>query len=746
MSKNFSFVIWSLSSILAVFLITQPLGNSVQIVLSVFVIGILAMISILRLDGIWRHILLALGTVVVLRYAYWRTTSTLPPIDDLYSFIPGILLYAVEMYCIAMLAANLFVVSDPYERPPAPRLKDEDCPTIDVFVPSYNESSDILALTLSSAKAMHYPKDKLNIVLLDDGGTDQKRNSPNPEVSEAAHKRAAELKDLCADLGVTYLTRAENVHAKAGNLNNGLMRTDGELVVVFDADHAPERNFLQETIGYFSENEKLFLVQTPHFFSNPDPIEHNLGTFTDMPSENEMFYGKIQKGLDRWNAAFFCGSAAVLRREALDEVGGFSGVTITEDCETALELHSRGWHSAYVDKPLISGLQPETFSSFIGQRSRWCQGMIQILLLKNPLFKAGLTLPQRICYLSTAMFWFFPVYCAVFFCAPLLFILFNMKFFVASSGDFLAYSVTYLVVTELIRNHLYGKVRWPWVSELYSYTQSVYLFRAVCSVIAHPRRPTFNVTAKGMSTRGDRLSELSLPYFLIYAVLGIALFVAAYRYSTEPEISGQLLIVGGWNCLNLIIAGAALGVVTERRNDVAGIQLPSSASVQLSFGDTVVSGTVIEASSAGAKVVLARNAGAALRKGDYGRLSLVSPSSNLIVSSMPITISAQATGENTPIVLKFDPEAHHYPIISELMFRDLEQVRTLRAKRQKRVSMIGSSLTFIKWAITCPVAALGLAITGGSSDADVKQQKFNQPANSNEVPVPVSVNAKGGVL
>ena len=196
------------------------------------------------------------------------------------------------------------------------------------------------------------------------------------------------MQALCAALRVNYLTRARNEHAKAGNLNNGLEHSTGDLVAVFDADHAPARSFLEETIGYFATEKNLFLVQTPHFFINPDPVERNLGTFHTMPSENEMFYGVIQRGLDKWNAAFFCGSAAVLRREALQETNGFSGVSITEDCETALELHSRGWKSIYVDKPLIAGLQPDSFASFIGQRSRWAQGMIQILRYRFPPLQA----------------------------------------------------------------------------------------------------------------------------------------------------------------------------------------------------------------------------------------------------------------------------------------------------------------------------------------------------------------------
>ena len=163
-------------------------------------------------------------------------------------------------------------------------------------------------------------------------------------------------------------------------------------------------------------------MQTPHFFLNPDPIEKNLSTFQHMPSENEMFYSMIQKGLDKWNAAFFCGSAAVLRRTALAETGGFSGISITEDCETALELHSRGWNSRYVDIPLIAGLQPENFVSFIGQRSRWCSGMVQILMLKNPLLKkaSGPSSASPTCRAS--LFWMFPLPRLTFTFAPLLYI------------------------------------------------------------------------------------------------------------------------------------------------------------------------------------------------------------------------------------------------------------------------------------------------------------------------------------
>jgi hypothetical protein len=207
-----------------------------------------------------------------------------------------------------------------------------------------------------------------------------------------------------------------------------------------------------------------------------------------MPSENEMFYSVTQRGLDKWNGSFFCGSAALLRRSALATTNGFSGVTVTEDCETALELHRAGWTSVYVDKPLTAGLQPETFESFIGQRSRWCQGMFQLLLLKNPALKPGLTPIQRLAYLSSMTFWFFPVPRLVFMFAPLLHIFFDVKLFVSTVEESIAYAATYVVVSTMIQNELFGHVRWPWMSELYEYVQGVYLVKAIGSVVAAQTR------------------------------------------------------------------------------------------------------------------------------------------------------------------------------------------------------------------------------------------------------------------
>jgi cellulose synthase (UDP-forming) len=435
MTKAIIVIAWLLMSVAIIVITTLPVSLQTHLVAAFLCMGLLAILKFFKAEGNWRLIGLGFGTAVVLRYVYWRTTSTLPPIGQLENFIPGFVLYLAEMYSVAMLALSLFIVSMPLPaNRPRPGSADY-APTVDVFVPTYNEDPEMLANTLAAAKNMDYPADKLTVWLLDDGGTLQKRNAASIPDSKAAQRRHEELQVLCASLGANYLTRDRNEHAKAGNMNNALKQSHGDLITVFDADHAPARDFLRETVGYFEEDPRLFLVQTPHFFLNPDPIERNLKTFNTMPSENEMFYGIIQRGLDKWNAAFFCGSAAVLNRRALVESNGFSGLSITEDCETALALHSRGWNSVYVDKPLIAGLQPATFTSFIGQRSRWAQGMMQILMFRMPLFKRGLSMPQRLCYMSSTLFWLFPFPRLVFLVAPLFYLFFDLEIFAREPLD-----------------------------------------------------------------------------------------------------------------------------------------------------------------------------------------------------------------------------------------------------------------------------------------------------------------------
>ena len=281
--------VWIFSGLAAVLLLTQPVSVQSQLALSLTIIFLLVAIWKFGRGHVARQMFLALSSFMVIRYMYWRWTSTLPSASDPLAFGLGLVLLTAEMYCVVILAISLTINADPLERPPLEREDDEALPIVDVLIPTYNEDEYILATTIAAAKSMDYPAHKLNVWLLDDGGTDQKCNDKNPEKAAAAWRRRMSLQKLCADMGCRYLTRARNEHAKAGNMNNALKHSTGDIIVVFDADHAPFRAFLRETVGHFLKDEKLFLVQTPHVFLNPDPIEKNLRTFDRMPSENEMF-------------------------------------------------------------------------------------------------------------------------------------------------------------------------------------------------------------------------------------------------------------------------------------------------------------------------------------------------------------------------------------------------------------------------------------------------------------------------
>ncbi|EIM27125.1 UDP-forming cellulose synthase catalytic subunit [Microvirga lotononidis] len=686
---------WAVAAVLIISIVALPISIQAHLVAGLTVVACMIILKFFRAQGIWRLIALALGTAIVLRYVFWRTTSTIPPITEIASFIPGFLLYLAEMYSVMMLFLSLFVVSSPLKSRKAPQIDPENLPTVDVFVPTYNEGSDLLATTLAAAKAMTYPADKFTVWLLDDGGTDEKCNSSNAKAAQEARERRAELQALCEVMDVKYLTRARNLHAKAGNLNNGLENSTGDLVAVFDADHAPARSFLMETVGYFTKDKNLFLVQTPHFFINPDPLERNLGTFQTMPSENEMFYGVIQRGLDKWDAAFFCGSAAVLRREALQETNGFSGVSITEDCETALELHSRGWTSVYVDKPLIAGLQPDSFASFIGQRSRWAQGMMQILRYKFPPLKRGLKISQRLCYMSSSMFWLFPFSRFCFLISPLCYLFFSLEIFTASGGEFLAYTFTYMMVNFMMQNYLYGRYRWPWISDLYEYIQTIYLLPAVLSVIANPSKPTFKVTAKNESMEESRVSELGTPYFIIFGILILGVIATGIRVWAEPYKADLTLVTGAWNVLNLIIAGCALGVVSERATRRHSHRVRVERPCRFIIGDEAIDAVVRDVSVGGARVHVPPSAEPKLKKGAAGTLEF-QPFSNLPIQHLPMEIRKVGMDDKGLLLgcrfLIEKPE--HRRMIADLVFANADQWSQFQKNRHHDIGVLRGTLWF----------------------------------------------------
>lgn len=519
----------------------------------------------------FRLLVIFLAVFVTLRYLSWRLTSTIG-YHDPFSLLGALLLLAAELYGIAIYFLGAFVNAYPVKRNPEPLPDDPNLwPTVDILVPSYNEDPEMLETTLLAATQIRYPKHRFKVWLCDDGGTVQRRN--RPDIAEQSWTRFHELNALCVNVGATYTTREKNLHAKAGNINSALEHCHGDLVVILDADHVPTVDFLENTVGFFLKDPKLFLVQTPHYFINPDPLERNLRTFEHMPSENEMFYTVIQHGLDFWNASFFCGSAAVLRRKHIDLVGGVAGETITEDAETAMGLHGLGYNSVYYGKPMVAGLQPETFSGFTVQRMRWAQGMVQIFLLKNPWSQPNMSISQRLAYTSSVFFWFFPFARVVFLIVPGFFLLFGLQIYDANLQGFLAYALPHVLAAILLSNVLYGKTRWPFVSELYETIQSVYSLPAIIEVIKSPRSPSFAVTPKGERLDEDFVSSLSKPFYILLLLNALFMGAGMLRLIFQPELASITTITMVWAGINVIFILAAIGIMLEKAQKRAAYRI-----------------------------------------------------------------------------------------------------------------------------------------------------------------------------
>lgn len=598
--------LWAILLALTLVSAIAPMDIEAQ---ALFAYGFLALVLVLRRlsgdrpDDVAGSLVMLFGTFISIRYIAWRFGYTLWGSDPL-SFVAGMALFLAEVYSLFIHLTGIFVNFSPLNR----RVRRLDpagaVPTVDVLIPSYNEEPELLEVTIRACKMMRYPVGRKRIYLLDDGGTDQKCNDKDPDKAAAARQRRQDLIALCARLEIGYITRARNEHAKAGNVNSALSHTDGELVLILDADHVPTVDLLERAIPYFVDHPGVFLVQTPHFMINPDPIDRNLlSAFRRMPAENEMFYVTIQRGLDYWDSSFFCGSAAILRRAHLDMVGGLSGDSITEDAETALGLHAKGLHSVYVDHPMVAGLAPETFTGFISQRMRWTQGMVQILLLKRPWRMPGLRWYQRLGYISSASFWFFPLARLTFLIAPTAYLVFGLDIYNASVPEILVYTIPHVVASLTITYLLFQRTRWPLISELYETMQSVFAIKALYQVFRNPRNPQFVVTPKGETLQSEFISPMATPFYLLFLVVLAGTIGGVVKLWLEPGARALTAVVLFWEVINLVLVVASFGALLERRQRRSTPRMPVELSGVLVVDGTPMPCRIEDLSIGGARLV-----------------------------------------------------------------------------------------------------------------------------------------------
>ncbi len=560
-------------------LIVADLAPHDHVVLDALLIAATAALAYLAPS--WRLAVVWLSVAVSGRYLYWRFTDTLSVYGTADTIAAGLLLYAETYAFVGLLTGYFQSAILRRHRPPALVGPESSWPSVDIFVPTYNEPVDVLRATVAGALRVDYPHK--TVWLLDDG--------KRPEMAE-----------LAASLGCRYLTRPDNSHAKAGNLNHALKQSSGELVAIFDADHVPTRIFLRATVGFFQKNPRLALVQTPHHFYNDDPFVRNLRLGAAMPPEQHLFYHLVQLGNDFWNSAFFCGSCAVLRRSALVEVGGIAVETVTEDAHTSLKLHARQWDSLYLDIPLAAGLATESYSQHIGQRIRWARGMAQIFRLDNPLTKRGLSLAQRINYFSASFHFFFGLSRLIFVLIPPLYLLFDIHPVDANVRGMILYALPHLALIYAGARLVNRNVRYSTWPEVFELAVAPYTTLVTLVAVVAPKRGKFNVTNKGETVDSSYFdSRNAMPLILIEVLAIAALLYVPIKLHHQPLDAETVVMVALWNFYNVVLLGAAIAVAWERPQRRRHHRLDREAPVTVLTDRNVLRGQLRDLSMGGAR-------------------------------------------------------------------------------------------------------------------------------------------------
>ncbi|MEG5059012.1 glycosyltransferase [Microcoleus sp. A2-C5] len=505
-----------------------------------------------------RVVVVGILLVLVTRYLLWRSLTTLnvsDPLDGVFS----IGLFLLELFLLLTNILQLFLmllVKD--RRSEANRLaidvvEGRFTPSVDILIPTYNEPAYILKRTIIGCQAIEYANKK--IYLLDD-------------------TRREEIRQLAEELGCKYQTRPNNNHAKAGNLNHALTHTQGEYIVVFDADFIPTKNFLIRTLG-FCQDPAVALVQTPQSYYNADPIARNLGLDNVIAPEEEVFYRQIEPLKDGAGSVVCSGTSFVVRRSALVHAGGFVTESLSEDYFTGIKLSAKGYRLVYLNEKLSAGLAAENISAYATQRLRWARGTLQAFFIdSNPLTIPGLNPIQRLAHLEGLLNWFGSIPRLGFLLMPLAYSFLGVIPIRATVPEMLYFFLPYYLVQLTVFSWLNHRSRSALLSDIYSLVLAFPLVLTIIQVMLSPFSKGFNVTAKG--TVSDRFSfnwKLALPLLLLFVPNAISLWhvlgtclIQLQMHASEPEIIQHFKGLGIgwiWSAYNLLIISITLLILLD---------------------------------------------------------------------------------------------------------------------------------------------------------------------------------------
>jgi cellulose synthase (UDP-forming) len=521
---------------------------------------------------------------VTAAYLTWRVTAGTVNLGAWWIAVPLLVTEIHNAFGLLLFTVALWEVDG---GPTPPRAAPVAPPglRIAVLVPTYNEPVEVLLPTVAASVALRPVHETW---VLDDGRRDEVR-------------RMAEL------LGARYLTRTDNAHAKAGNLNHALGVVDADIVAVLDADHVPTADFLLATLPYFDDPAIAF-VQTPQDFYNLDSFEHQRRGDGRIFNEEAVFYRVIAPAKNRWQAPFWCGTCALVRTAALRSVGGVATESVTEDIHTSIRMFRAGWKGAYHNEVLARGLAPDDAASYLLQRNRWALGAMQVLRVENPLFGPGLAPAQRLAFATTLFGWFDAWRTFAYMVIPLAVVATGAVPILAPGAIFAPFFAATLAIQFVALRLLARGLYPPVLSVLFEILRMPAILPATLAILAPRRNLRFRVTPKGR--QGGERAKVPVPRLhstlAVASAAGMAWFAASLAGLTPLTYEVPWAAIGAaiFMAMNLGFLLAAIGRIRSSRfagNRRASVRLPVSLAATVD-GRAV---ELIDLSLTGARVAVA---------------------------------------------------------------------------------------------------------------------------------------------
>ena len=543
---------------------------------------LMAAIAYLVLPMLDKHNpLVRIGAIVVCvgltwNYMFWRINHTIPPETDYVDHVAGIIFTSVEMLAVIGTTIGMFFLtsirsrSSDVERNVSWLLEREEPPLIDVFICTYNEPMEVLEPAIVGALAMNYPN--FRVWVCDDG-------------------RRGWLKVLSEHLGANYLTRSDNAHAKAGNINAALAHVKSlekppEFISILDADFVPLPEFLTRAASLMKD-DTLGVVQTPQHFFNPDPIQSNLSVSHVWPDEQRYFFDVVMASKDAWGGAFCCGTSSIIRVNALEKIGGMPRESVTEDYLLTLKLKRAGYQTGYLNELLSLGLAPESLEEYRKQRSRWCLGFMQICAGEcGPLrLGNGLPLVDRVMLVESFLYWaathLFRLMAIV---VPALYLLFDIQAVHAHVLEAIQHLLPVVIVQFFILSWLTDRRVIPIISDLYQLLCSLDVLKSVLAGLFRPKGQKFKVTAKG-----NVRPEVDVQWSMMRIYLGLMVFVMlgianAFLLDPSRPLAESSAIAFVWSWYNIIVLTLACYVCVEQKRWREGERFQAYGTAELIDG------------------------------------------------------------------------------------------------------------------------------------------------------------------